>query len=223
MRLLVVEDDPRISRFLVKGLVEENYVVDLAEDGVAAEEKAFSTTYDAILLDLLLPRRDGFAVCRDLREAGVDTPILMLTARDAVADRVQGLDAGADDYLAKPFSFDELLARLRALLRRGRTHRLSGVLTYGSLAIDTTARRATQLGAPLDLTAAEFRLLEFLVQRAGAIVSREEIAEAVFRSGEETSSNVVDVYVGYLRRKLVAGRTLIHTVRGLGYRLEDQP
>ncbi len=219
MRLLVVEDDPTISHFLVKGLREEGYVVDLAEEGPAAEEQALSATYDAILLDVLLPGRDGFGVCANLREAGLDTPVLMLTARDAVGDRVRGLDCGADDYLTKPFSFDELLARLRALLRRGRTRALTGVLSHGPLAVDTGGRRATLEGRPLELTAAEYRLLEVLVRRAGQILSREEIADAVFRAGEETPSNAVDVYVGYLRRKLGADAALIHTVRGLGYML----
>ncbi len=225
MHLLVVEDDPKISRFLVRGLREENHVVDLAEDGETAERLAGTEAYDAILLDVLLPRADGFEVCRRLRAQGIDTPILMLTARDAVPDRVKGLDAGADDYLTKPFAFDELLARLRALMRRGRTHHLDATLAYGPIAIDTTAHRADVAGRPLDLTATEYRLLEYLVRRAESIVSRDELSDHVWGAEYDPLSNVADVYIGYLRRKLrAAGATaaLIHTIRGLGYMMKDK-
>jgi len=224
VRLLLVEDDPQISRFLVKGLSEERYRVDLVEDGDVAEERAAVERYDAILLDILLPGRDGLSVCRSLREGGVDTPILMLTARDAVADRVAGLDCGADDYVVKPFAFDELLARLRALLRRGRSRHLSSVLRYGPLEVDTEAHTATLVGAVLELTATEYRLLEYLVRRAESIVSRDQLAEHVWGGEYDPFSNLADVYISYLRKKIDAGREppLIHTIRGLGYMLKDR-
>jgi DNA-binding response OmpR family regulator len=224
VRLLLVEDDPQISRFLVKGLREERYLVDLAEDGDVAEERASVEAYDAILLDILLPGRDGFAVCRSLRESGVDTPILMLTARDAVQDRVAGLDCGADDYVVKPFAFDELLARLRALLRRGRTRHLSSRLRYGPLEIDSEAHTLSLEGTPVELTATEYRLAEYLVRRAESIVSREQLAEHVWGGEYDPFSNLADVYISYLRRKIDAGRErpLIHTIRGLGYMLKER-
>jgi DNA-binding response OmpR family regulator len=225
MHLLVVEDDPKISRFLLRGLREENHLVDLAEDGDAAEQLASSEDYDAILLDILLPHTDGFEVCRRLREQGVDTPILMLTARDAVVDRVKGLDVGADDYLTKPFAFDELLARLRALTRRGRSRNLSARIAYGPIAIDTDSHRVTFGDEDVELTATEYRLIEHLVRRAESIVSRDELAEHVWGGDYDPFSNLADVYVGYVRRKLrAAGVTtgLIHTIRGLGYMLKDK-
>jgi DNA-binding response OmpR family regulator len=225
MHLLVVEDDPKISRFLVRGLREENHLVDLAEDGDAAEQLASNEEYDAILLDILLPHTDGFEVCRRLREQGVDTPILMLTARDAVTDRVKGLDVGADDYLTKPFAFDELLARLRALTRRGRSRNLTATIAYGPIAIDTHTHRVTFAGQEAELTATEYRLIEHLVRRAESIVSRDELAEHVWGGDYDPFSNLADVYVGYLRRKLRAAEVtgaLIHTIRGLGYMLKDK-
>jgi DNA-binding response OmpR family regulator len=223
VRILVVEDDPKISRFLLKGLREENHVVDLAEDGEAADERGQVEMYDVILLDVLLPGCDGFEVCRRLRAAGVDTPILMLTARDAVQDRIRGLDAGADDYLPKPFAFDELLARIRALTRRGRTHALTSVVSVGSLAVDTEARVSTVNGEPLSLTATEYRLLEHLARHAGQVVSREQLAEHVWGAEYDPFSNLADVYVGYLRRKLdlEGNPPRIQTVRGLGYMLKE--
>jgi DNA-binding response OmpR family regulator len=224
MRLLLAEDDPQISRFLVKGLLEENHLVDLVEDGDSAVERATLESYDAILLDVLLPALDGFEACRRIRAAEVDTPILMLTARDGVTDRVQGLDAGADDYLVKPFSFEELLARLRALGRRGRTPHLSAILRCGALELDTQDHRLRVAGRLVSLTATEYRLIEFLMRRAGAIVSREQIADHVWGGDYDPFSNLSDVYVSYLRRKIeVGGSTrLIHTVRGLGYMLKDE-
>ena len=222
MRLLVVEDDPTISRFLVKGLREDQHLVDLAEDGDAAEASALAGDYDAILLDVMLPAQDGFTVCRRLRAQGVDTPILMVTARDAVDDRVHGLDTGADDYLVKPFAFDEVVARLRALTRRGRTRSLSAVLTAGPLSLDQEAHQARVAGAPVPLTATEYRLLEYLMRRAGTIVSRDQLAEHVWGGDYDPCSNVADVYVGYLRKKLAgtAAADQIRTIRGLGYMLD---
>ena len=219
MHLLLVEDNPAISRFLLKGLQEQRFLVDLVEDGLEAEEKAQSEEYDAILLDLMLPGLDGMTLCRRLREQGIDTPILVITARDAVSDRVAGLDGGADDYLTKPFDFSELLARLRAIVRRGRTRHLDAVLKYGPLAIDQRDQRATVDGEPLTLTATEYRLLLALMQRAGSIVTRDHLAEHVWGSDYDPASNVVEVYVSYLRRKLqgTSAAGLIRTVRGLGY------
>jgi DNA-binding response OmpR family regulator len=222
MRLLLVEDDPKISRFLLKGLREDQHVVDLVENGLEAEAKAAADDYDLILLDILLPGIDGFEVCRRLREQHVDTPILVITARDAVSDRVAGLDAGADDYVVKPFAFEELLARVRALARRGRTRQLEGVLRYGPLAVDPRDHTVTANGDPVELTATEYRLLEYLVRRAEAIVSRDQLADHVWGSEHDPSSNLADVYIGYLRRKLQqhCDVPLIHTLRGLGYMLK---
>lgn len=224
MHILVVEDDPTISRFLLRGLREENHVVDLAEDAEGAEAFATGAEYDAILLDVMLPGgADGFTVCRRLREANIDTPILMLTARDGVADRVQGLDLGADDYLTKPFSFDELLARLRALTRRGRSRHVSATLTYGPLVMDLETHRVMAGQQELHLSATEYRLLEFLMRRAETIVSRTQLADHVWGNDYDPFSNVADVYIGYLRRKLTAAGiqgTLIQTIRGLGYMLK---
>lgn len=223
MRILVVEDDPAISRFVVRGLREEHYRVDLAEDGNAALQLASDEGYDAIVLDILLPGVDGLAVCRQLRRDGVDTPVLMLTARDTVADRVRGLDVGADDYLVKPFAFDELLARLRALTRRGRTKQLDASLTYGPLSMDTATFRVTANARPLELSATEYRLLEHLLRHSETIVSRDQLADHVWGSEYDPSSNIADVYIGYLRRKLRAAglhEPLIHTIRGMGYMLK---
>lgn len=224
VHILVVEDDPTISRFLLRGLREENHVVDLAEDAEGAEAFATGAEYDAILLDVMLPGgADGFTVCRRLRAANIDTPILMLTARDGVADRVQGLDLGADDYLTKPFSFDELLARLRALTRRGRSRHVSAALTYGPLVMDLETHRVMAGQQELHLSATEYRLLEFLMRRAETIVSRTQLADHVWGNDYDPFSNVADVYIGYLRRKLTAAGiqgTLIQTIRGLGYMLK---
>ena len=224
MHLLLVEDDPTISRFLLRGLREENHVVDLAEDAESAEQFASAAEYDAILLDVMLPGGvDGFTLCRRLRNEGVDTPVLMLTARDGVADRVHGLDLGADDYLTKPFAFDELLARLRALTRRGRSRHVTAVLTYGPLTLDLEGHTVTADGAALQLSATEYRLLEFLIRRAETVVSRTQLADHVWGNAYDPFSNVADVYVGYLRRKLTAAGvpgTLIQTIRGLGYMLK---
>jgi DNA-binding response OmpR family regulator len=224
VHLLLVEDDPTISRFLVRGLREENHVVDLAEDAEAAEQFASSTEYDAILLDIMLPgNADGFTLCRRFRNAGIDAPVLMLTARDSIADRVHGLDIGADDYLTKPFAFDELLARLRALTRRGRSRHVSATLSYGPVTMDLETHRVTVNQEELHLSATEYRLLDFLMRRAETIVSRTQLADHVWGNDYDPFSNVADVYIGYLRRKLTAAGapgTLIQTIRGLGYMLK---
>ena len=225
MHLLLVEDDPTISRFLLRGLREENHVVDLAEDADAAEQLIAGAEYDAILLDVMLPgQADGFTLCRRFREAGIDTPVLMLTARDGIGDRVHGLDIGADDYLTKPFAFDELLARLRALTRRGRSRHHSATLACGPLEMDLEAHTVTASGEPLHVSATEYRLLEFLMRRSDTIVSRTQLADHVWGNDYDPLSNVADVYVGYLRRKLTAAGvpgTLIQTIRGLGYMLKS--
>ena len=222
MRLLLVEDDPKISSFLMRGLREDQHLVDLLADGAQVSDLARAEEYDAILLDIMLPGLDGFQVCRQLRQQGVDTPVLVISARDSIADRVEGLDCGADDYLVKPFAFDELLARLRAIGRRGRSRHHSGLLHYGPIAIDPAGHTVTVSGTRLSLSATEYRLLEFLVRRAESIVTRDQLSQHVWGGDTEGGSNVVDVYVGYVRRKLQAAHpsTLIQTVRGLGYMLK---
>jgi DNA-binding response OmpR family regulator len=224
VRLLVVEDDPKISRFLLEGLREHQHVVDLAESGPTGFDHAAQTDYDAIVLDLMLPGFDGFALCRALRSQDLATPVLVLSARDHVRDRVRALDCGADDYLVKPFAFEELLARLRALDRRGRNRQASRLLSYGPLTIDPADHRVAVHGQRLSLTATEYRLLEYLVRRAEAIVTRGQLAEYVWGGDYDPESNVADVYVGYVRRKLQAtlAQPLIHTVRGLGYMLKHE-
>ncbi len=224
MKLLLVEDDPRISGFLLKGLREDQHVVDLAENGPAGLDQVGHAAYDAVVLDLMLPGLDGFALCRALRGQRIDTPVLILSARDQVRDRVRALDCGADDYLVKPFAFEELLARLRALDRRGRNRQTSRLLSYGPLSIDPVGHRVTINGQLLSLTATEYRLLEYLLRRAESIVTRDQLAEYVWGGDYDPCSNVADVYVGYVRRKLQTALTppLIHTVRGLGYVLKHE-
>ena len=222
MRVLVVEDDPEISRFIVRGLTEERHLVDLVADGASAIDMVAAEEYDAVVLDLMLPGVDGFEVCRRMRAQGFDTPVIIVTARDGLADRVAGLDGGADDYLVKPFAFEELLARLRALGRRGRTRQMTHVLEYGPVAVDPVAHTVAVNGQHISLTATEYRLLEFLVRRAEAIVTRDQLAQHVWGGDYEPLSNNADVYVGYVRRKLLAAtpEALIHTVRGMGYILK---
>jgi two-component system, OmpR family, response regulator len=224
MRLLLVEDDPRISGFIVRGLREDQHVVDLVGNGPAGLAQAAQTAYDAVVLDLMLPGLDGFTLCRTLRRQKNDTPILVLSARDQVRDRVHALDCGADDYLVKPFAFEELLARLRALDRRGRNRQTSRLIAYGPVVVDPIDHRVSVNGRALPLTATEYRLLEYLVRRAEAIVTRDQLAEYVWGGDYDPCSNLADVYVGYVRRKLQATCTppLIHTVRGLGYVLRQE-
>jgi two-component system OmpR family response regulator len=220
MRVLVVEDELKMAVLLRRGLVEEGYAADVARSGEDGIDMARATPYDAIVLDLMLPGVDGFQVCRELRAGGVWTPILVLTARDAVDDRVAGLDAGADDYLAKPFSFAELLARLRALARRGLPERPT-VLEAGSLRLDPATRQVWRGATPVELSAKEFALLETFLRRPGQVLSRLDLLEHAWDYAYENRSNVVDVYVGYLRAKIDRpfGRHSIETVRGAGYRL----
>lgn len=221
MRVLVVEDEVKMARAVRRGLEQEGYAVDAASDGDDALSRASENDYDAIVLDVMLPERDGFSVCRELRGRGRWAPVLMLTARDDVQDRIRGLDAGADDYLVKPFAFGELLARVRALVRRGATER-PAVITVGDVALDPAAHTVSRAGTPVDLSAREFALLEFLMRYPGEVVSRRRILEHVWDYNYEGFSNVVDVYVGYLRRKLEQpfDEPLIYTVRGVGYRVD---
>jgi two-component system OmpR family response regulator len=220
MRVLVVEDELKMACLLRRGLVEEGHAADVAGTGDDALWMAEAVEYDAIVLDVMLPGPDGFEVCRRLRERGVWSPVLMLTARDAVEDRVAGLDAGADDYLPKPFSFAELLARLRALVRRGSAERPS-ILEVGDLRLDPASRQAWRDDTEVQLSAKEFALLETFMRRPGQVLSRYELLEHAWDYGYENRSNVVDVYVRYLRDKIDRpfGRNSLETVRGAGYRL----
>jgi two-component system OmpR family response regulator len=223
MRVLVVEDEVKMAGLLKRALEEEGYAVDVAARGEDALWLGTENPYDAIVLDLMLPDLDGFEVSRKLREAGRWSPVLMLTARDAVADRVAGLDAGADDYLTKPFSFAELLARLRALMRRGAGERPS-VLRVGHLELDPARRTVSRDGTSIDLTAREFALLEYLMRHPGEVLTRTQLIEHVWDFAYEGDSNVVDVYIRYLRNKVDRpfGSVSIRTVRGAGYRLEQE-
>ena len=222
MRLLLVEDDARIARFVAKGLREQAYAVDVAGTGDDALYQAAINTYDLVILDVLIPGRDGFAVCRELRKSGQRMPILMLTARDAVEDRITGLDHGADDYLTKPFEFRELLARLRALLRRSGELRPAKIIV-ADLVLDTAAQSASRAGRNITLTAKEYALLEFLARNAGRVVGRAEIAEHVWDETFDPFSNLIEVYVNRVRRKIDADSTkpLLQTRRGAGYLLSS--
>jgi DNA-binding response OmpR family regulator len=224
MRLLVVEDEADVARFLRKGLIEHAYAVDVVPDGEDALEAASINAYDAIILDVMLPGVDGMEVCRQIRAGGSHVPILMLTARDSVDEKVAGLDAGADDYLPKPFQFGELLARLRALLRRGAVT-ISPVIRVGSLAIDTRSHRVTIDKDPLTLMAKEYSVIEYLARNSGRIVTREEIAEHVWNQDFDPFSNLIEAYVNRLRRHIEKVTTvkLIHTIRGAGYMLDAEP
>jgi two-component system, OmpR family, response regulator len=220
MRVLVIEDDQEAARLLARGLREEGWVVDVAHSGETGDEMASVNSYDAIVLDWLLPDREGIAVCRSLRASGLHVPILLLTARDAVEDRVLGLNAGADDYLPKPFAFAELLARLHALLRRSELTR-PVLLTVGDLTLDPKSHVVTRGGAPISLTPREYAILETLMRRAGEVVSRVHLGESVWESDLDSLTNLVDVHISHLRRKVdrSGAPPLIHTVRGYGYRL----
>jgi len=220
MRVLVVEDQPKMSRLLKRGLQDEGFAADVSANGEDALWMAGSTPYDAIVLDVMLPGIDGFETCRRLRAEGVWAPVLMLTARDSVEDRVAGLDGGADDYLAKPFSFSELTARIRALVRRGSVER-PVVLEVGDLELDPANRTVSRGETPIALSAKEFALLETFMRRPGSILSRLELLEHAWDYEYENRSNVVDVYVRYLREKIDRpfGCDSIETVRGAGYRM----
>jgi two-component system copper resistance phosphate regulon response regulator CusR len=219
MRILVVEDEPRIASFVAKGLREQAYAVDVSADGEDALYKASINDYDAIILDVMIPGKDGFQVCSELRANGSAVPIIMLTARDQLQDRIEGLDCGADDYLTKPFAVAELLARLRALLRRGHMVRPEKIVV-DDLSIDTRARRATRGGRNLPLTTKEFALLEYLAREQGRVVDRAELAEHVWDEHFDPFSNLIDVHINRLRNKVDKGfAPLIHTQRSVGYML----
>jgi two-component system OmpR family response regulator len=222
MRTLIVEDETKIAALLRRGLGEEGHAADIAANGEDALWMARATEYDAIVLDVMLPGIDGFETCRELRRAGIWSPVLMLTARDAVHDRVAGLDAGADDYLPKPFSFSELLARLRALQRRGAPERPT-VLEVGDLRLDPSSHEVWRGDRQIALSAKEFSLLEILMRRAGQVLSRYQLLEYAWDGDYDNRSNVVDVYVSYLRAKIDRpfGARAIETVRGVGYRLRS--
>lgn len=221
MRILIVEDERKIAAYLKRGLEEQGYAVDAAFTGREALDWAASAPYDLIVLDILLPEMDGIAVCQALRKQGIRAPILMLTARDTVEDRVAGLDAGADDYLVKPFALKELLARLRALARRGADAPKSPILTLADLSLDTSTHRVKRAAQSIELTAKEYAILECLLRANGRVLSRNMIAEHVWNYEVFNESNVVDVYIRNLRRKIddAFPVKLIHTIRGAGYRL----
>ena len=216
MRILIVEDDPMIGRAVASGLDGAGYAVDWVRDGAVGELALTSGTYDLVLLDLGLPRKDGLDVLKGLRRAKVEVPVVIITARDALSDRVAGLDSGADDYLVKPFDLDELLARVRAVARR-RAGRGSPEIVYGALTLDPVQRKVLFRGAPVELSAREFAVLEALLKQPGAVVSRERLEDAVYGWGEEVGSNTIEVHLHHLRRKLDAA--LIRNVRGVGYRV----
>ena len=223
MKILVVEDEPKTSAYLKRGLEENGFIVDVAETGEDGSNLAEAQPYDLVVLDVLLPGRDGWNVVTELRRRGIETPVLFLTARDAVRDRVKGFELGADDYLVKPFAFSELLARIRSLLRRGPV-RQSTVLRLEDLEVDLARHRVQRAGRALDLTPKEFQLLSFLLQRSGEVVSRTLIAEQVWDINFDSDSNLVEVHMRRLRSKVDEpfAAKLIHTVRGVGYVLEKR-
>ncbi|MFW7377987.1 MAG: response regulator transcription factor [Oligoflexus sp.] len=218
MRILVVEDDLALSNLLVRALREEAYAVDLAQDGQEAEWLAYENPYDVIILDIMLPIKDGITVLKNLRAGGIYTPVLFLTAKDSTEDVVKGLDEGGDDYLTKPFSLDELLARVRTLLRRKGTE-VATVIEVGPIRIDPAKKQVTRDGVPIELTAKEYALMEYFGRNAGVVLSRTQLSEHVWDMNFEPTSNVVDVYVGYLRNKIdkAWGSNFIKTMRGHGY------
>ena len=221
MRILLVEDDRKVASFIRKGLMEEGYAVDVAPEGETGLAMGLDRLHDIIILDVMLPGKPGFQVVRELRQAKVATPVLLLTAREAVEDRVQGLDAGADDYLTKPFAFAELLARMRALLRRGATAQ-APLLRLADLTLDPARRTVKRGEEVISLTNREFALVEYFMRNPGRVLTRTMIAEHVWDYSFDSDTNVIDVYVNYLRKKIDAGRErkLIHTVRGVGYVLK---
>lgn len=223
MTILVVEDEVRITRFIKKGLEMEQYTVDTAYDGEEALEKAEINNYDLIILDIMLPKIDGIKVCRILREKKIETPIIMLTARDTVEDRIKGLDAGADDYLIKPFAFGELVARVRALLRREKTVK-STKLKIGNLTLNPSTHEVFRGDKEINLSSKEYRLLDYMMRRPGHVCTRTMIGEHIWGYNFTDESNVIDVYISYLRKKVDSGfnTKLIHTVRDVGYKIQEK-
>ncbi len=223
MRVLLAEDEKELNDLVRKTLEDEGYAVDSVFDGDSALEYLSSTPYDIALLDIMMPGRDGIAVLREYRKSGGKAPILILTARDAVEDRVVGLDAGADDYLVKPFMFPELLARIRVLLRRNTTSASSSVLECGDLVMDTSSHAVRRRGRKIDLSAKEYSILEYMMRNQGAVLGRESFRSHIWSWDYDGESNVIDVYIRYLRKKIDDGESvkLIHTIRGAGYMLKD--
>jgi DNA-binding response OmpR family regulator len=224
MRILLVEDQKDAAEILRQGLREQGFAVDIARDGEEADFKASVNSYDLIVLDLMLPRKSGFDFCRELRASGNSVPVLVLSARDAVEDRIRGLDLGADDYMVKPFEYEELLARIRSLLRRRAAPR-QAVLRVGDLTIEAGSRKVSRAGKTIALTAKEYSLLEFLAQRAGQKVTRAQISRHVWDDSHDAYSNLIEIYLGRLRRKIDSGHVtpLLHTLRGEGYCLAETP
>jgi len=222
MTILVVEDEKKVSTLIRRGLEEEEYGVEVAADGEKGFQLAATGRFDLVILDVMLPRKDGFSVVRDLRAAGITTPVLMVTARTATDDTVHGLDSGADDYLTKPFAFEELLARVRSLLRRGSMER-GGLLTVADLELDPVSRKAKRAGKSIDLTAKEFALLEYFMRNRDRVLTRAAISERIWDYSFDTGTNIIDVYISHLRNKIDAAtdRKLIHTVRGVGYVMKE--
>lgn len=222
MRILLVEDEAKVARFIKEGLTAEGYEVDIAADGKLGEKKALSGDFDLILLDVLLPKKNGFEVLQTLRNDGIRTPVLMLTARSATEDIVQGLDHGADDYLTKPFAFSVLLARIRSLLRRDRQSRTT--FRMADLQLNSITRKATRGGATIDLTAREYALLEYLMRNPHHLTTRQQLAKEVWGFNFDPGTNIIDVYVNHLRKKIDQGfeKKLLHTVRGKGYFISDK-
>jgi heavy metal response regulator len=222
MRILVIEDEKKLASFIKKGLREKQYAVDIAATGDEGLFLAQSNSYDLIILDVMLPGKDGLFICRELRKKNILTPIIMLTARDTVEDKVSGLDAGADDYLTKPFAFSEFLARVRALTRRERSSKQT-TLSVGDLTLDQVTHRVMRAGKEIDVTSTEYALLEYLMLNAGQVVTRTMISEHVWNDDFDTFSNVINVYITYIRKKIDSGfdKKLIHSIRGVGYILRD--
>jgi heavy metal response regulator len=223
MKVLLIEDEKKVAHFIRQGLEEEHYSVDAAYDGEEGERMAMESAYDLLIVDVMLPKKNGFQITRALRAAKKATPILMLTAKAATEDKVEGLDSGADDYLTKPFAFAELLARVRSLLRRGSTEK-STTLVVGDLELNTVTHKAVRNGQPIDLTMKEYALLEFLMRNKDRVLSRTIITEHIWDYSFDTGTNLIDVYVSHLRNKIDEGapKKLIHTVRGVGYVMRDE-
>lgn len=223
MQILLVEDEAKVARFIKEGLTAEGYEVEIAADGKAGEKKALSGEFDLILLDVLLPKKNGFDVLRTLRNEGMHTPVLMLTARSTTEDIVQGLDHGADDYLTKPFAFNELLARIRSLLRRQRTSHTT--FRLADLQLDTMTRKATRSGVSIELTAREYSLLEYLMRHQNKLITRQQLAKEIWGFNFDPGTNIIDVYINHLRKKIDREheKKLLHTERGKGYYISEKP
>ncbi len=223
MKILVIEDEKKVANFLQKGLKEEQYVVDVAYDGLDGEHLATTNDYDLILLDIMLPGKDGIEILKTLRQRQINIPVIMLTAKEMVEDKLEGFNAGCDDYISKPFSFEELLVRIRAVLRRG-SGALSNVLTFADLTLDLISHKVIRDGREIELTAKEYTLLEYLVRNPNRVLTRTMIAEHVWDYNYDSFTNVIDVYINYLRNKVDRGfaSKLIHTVRGVGYVLKEE-